>query len=97
MPVRTAIMTDPTGNPVSVECKMWENWHGATYLSKTLEQLRKDHPEYQFDGWVHDLTDSEHVMDLRCRFLSPNVQWTKAWVSTQEGTVFKKIYREDVK
>lgn len=96
MPVRTAIMTDPTGNPVSVQCKLWENWEGVTFLSMTLKQLRKDHPEYQFDGWVYDLNDSEQVMDLRCRFLSPNVVSTKAWVYTEEGTVYKEIHRGDV-
>ena len=96
MAVKTAICKNTFGEAVPVECRLWENWHGATYLSKTVEQLGKDHPDLTFDGWVYDLDSEEDKNAIRMYFLSPNVTWREVWVFTTEGFTFKKIYREDV-
>lgn len=82
---RTAICKDRHGNLVPVHCKLFVNWHGATYLCRTKEQLERDHPELTFLGWVYDMHNQEHLEDIKCAFLSPNVFQINRWVQTVNG------------
>lgn len=95
MPTRTAICLNADGHPVPVHCKLWENWHGATNLQKTKEQLAVDHPDLTFDGWVFDMGNPEHVDDLKLAFLSPNVvsitKWTQIHDEFSKGQVTREM------
>lgn len=90
MTTRTAICRDTQGNEVPVQCKLWENWHGATNLANTEEQLRRDQPDLTFVAWVQD-RDS-----LPLYFLSPNVEFVKVWLETAQGFALTTVKRAEV-
>lgn len=96
MATRTAMCIDSAGNHVPVHCKLWENWHGATNLQKTKEQLATDHPDLTFDGWVYDLADAEDVQSLKLAFLSPNVVSITKWTRIHDEFTKGRITRDMV-
>jgi len=96
MTIKTAICKTSDGIEVPVHCKLWENWHGATNIQKTREQLAADHPDLTFDGWVYDLNSDGDLQSLRLAFLSPNVFAVTKWLSTELGFEKKRITREMV-
>ena len=74
-----------------VVCKLWENWHGATSLEASKDQLKKDHKSLTFVGWVVD-----DISELKLNFLSPNVLWVEKWVDSEDGIEFRKVYRSEI-
>jgi len=89
--MKTAICKDLNGNFTPVFCKLWENWHGATSLCKTREQLERDHPDLTFVAWVTDLDDREA---LECHFLSPNVQSVIVWIEVDSAFTQIRLNRD---
>ena len=96
MPVKTAVCETPAGDLDLVHCKLWENWHGATNIQKTREQLAADHPNLKFVGWVYDLNNDEDVQSLRLAFLSPNVQSIRKFILKSHGVEMTTVTREMV-
>lgn len=88
---RTAITRDAQGRIHAVQCRLWENWHGATDLGRTREQLAVDHPDLRFVAWVVEDLDS-----LRGNFLSPNVWRVRVWRNTPQGLAEVWVTREEV-
>ena len=94
--IRTAVLIDKNNNPVPVHARLWEDCDGETWLGPTRKQIIEENPGLTWDGWVYDIHNEDHMLDLCLCFLSPNVFSIKRWVYDGNKFEFRKITSEEV-
>jgi hypothetical protein len=93
--VRTAICKTflSEGDEITpVECRFHDQ-DGYKTFAEVKQQLYRDHPELELDGWVIDPSDKE---SMALNFLSPNVFQVQCWVETECGFEKKTFTRKEV-